>query len=126
MTNDIIKNLINSICKVSMCEPQIETNLNEIDNIFKVYNKEKFIIEFGSENPIITVHEGQDIMIDDTIAIMDDVPVKSKVCGTILEINEKYIVGKYINDIDKLLSIYNLSSESSNDDITKQFNIDVK
>lgn len=123
MNTEEISKVINNLCKVSMCDPIIETDFDDIDETFKGDSKEHFIVEFGIPTPNITVTVGQKIMIDDIIAYMDNIPVRSQITGTITEVHDRYIVGKYNTDINDLLAMYNLSEGSTDDDIMKQFNL---
>lgn len=123
--NDIT-NILGGLCKVSMCDPLETTDLKFIDSLAKGDPEtERFIIEFGSRKPIINVSVGQHIKLDDVIAYMNDIPVKSKVCGTIIEVNDRYIIGIYDTDIDMLLNMYGLSENMTESDILKQFDITI-
>jgi hypothetical protein len=109
-----------------MCDPQEITDLKFIDSLAKGDPEtERFIIEFGSRKPIINVSVGQHIKLDDVIAYMNNVPVKSKVCGTITEVNDRYIIGIYDTDVDMLLNMYGLSENMTESDILKQFDITI-
>lgn len=118
-----IKNLINSLCRVSMCDPLEETNFDALNDNAERSGAEKFIIEFGVKHPNILVSIGQHIKLDDIIAYMNDIPVRSKVCGTITEITDRYIIGLYDTDVDAILASYGLSENMSEADLLKQFNI---
>lgn len=124
--NEKIMYLLDSLCKVSMCDPIEETDFNFIDSLVPGdVNTERFIIEFGTRKPVIIVQVGQYIKLDDTIAYMNDIPVKSKVCGRITEVNDRYIIGIYETNVDALLSMYNLSENMTENEIFKQFDIKI-
>lgn len=125
MIDNNIKNILNTLCKVSMCDPQESTDLNYIDKMNRYSEAEKFIIEFGTLKPTIKVSVGQHIKLDDTIAEMNGIPVKSKINGTITEITNRYIVGVYDTDVDAILSAYGLNESLTQSDLLKQFNIQI-
>lgn len=119
-----LMSLIDNLCKVSMCDPIEETDFDFIDSLAPGdINTERFIIEFGVRKPKILVSVGQHIKLDDIIAYMNDIPVKSKVCGKITEINDRYIIGIYETDVDAILAMYNLSENMTEQDVLKQFDI---
>ena len=124
-STDNLKSILNTLCKISMCDPKESTNFDAIDDMYKSYGVEKFVIEFGTLNPEILVTVGQHIRLDDVIAKMKNIDVKSKVCGTITEVNERYIIGTYDTDIDAILSSYGLGEDMTESDILKQFNIKI-
>lgn len=108
MTNEEFQKL----CKVSMCDPIVETNVEDVLKNAPIFNggpNEKFIIEFGGTDVTIKVSVGDHINIDDTIAIINLFPVTSKVAGTITEVSERYIIGKY--DIEDYSSYIGQSEE---------------
>lgn len=125
METENISKLIQNLCKVSMCDPISDTDFDNIDDSYKDTSKEHFIVEFGVTDPTILVTVGQKIYLGDTIAIMDNIPVKSKNNGEITEVYDRYIVGKYTTDIEELLSQYNLSEKTTDKDIMKQFNLNL-
>ena len=120
-----IKNIINTLCKVSMCDPQEETDFDALNGRVERSGAEKFIVEFGVKRPKITVSVGQHIKLDDVIAYMNDIPVRSKICGTITEITDRYIVGIYNTDVDAILASYGLSENMTEADLLKQFDIKI-
>ena len=124
MMEDITK-LFQGLCKVSMCDPESTTDFDFLDQVYNDYRKEKFIIEFGTLKPKIFVEVNQLIKLDDVIAEMDGMPVKSKVCGRITEITDRYIIGIYSTNADELLELYNLSENMTDNDIIKQFNLNI-
>lgn len=124
--NDLnIKNIINTLCKVSMCDPIEESALDALNSSAERSGAEKFIVEFGVKRPDITVNVGQHIKLDDVIAYMNGIPVRSRICGTITEITDRYIVGVYDTDVDIILASYGLSENMSEADLLKQFNIEI-
>jgi len=84
---------------------------------------ERFVIEFGSNNPTITVEVNQHIKIDDTIAYMKGIPVKSKINGIITEVTDKYIIGTYETDYNEILSSLGLSAEMTEEDFKNKFGL---
>lgn len=124
--NEKILNLLDELCKVSMCDPIEETDMDYIDSLAPGDpNTERFIIEFGTRKPNITVNVGQHIKLDDVIAYMNDIPVKSKICGIITEITDRYIIGIYETDVDRILEMYNLSENMTENDLLKQLDINL-
>lgn len=124
--NQNLISLLDTLCKVSMCDPVENTDLDFIDSLAPGDpNTERFIIEFGVRKPVILVSVGQYIKLDDIIAYMNDIPVKSKVCGRITEVNDRYIIGIYETNIDTILSMYGLNENMTTDDVLKQFNIKI-
>lgn len=121
--NNNIQKLLNTLCKVSMCDPQEATDLDYLDNMNKVSGSDKFIVEFGVRKPIIKVSVGQHIRLDDIIAEMNGIPVKSKINGTITEVTDRYIIGVYDTDVDAILASYGLSENMTEKDLLKQFDI---
>lgn len=120
-----IKNILNTLCKVSMCDPQEETDFDALNDRAERSGAEKFIVEFGVKRPKIMVDVGQHIKLDDVIAYMNDIPVRSKICGTITEITDRYIVGIYDTDVDAILTSYGLSENMTEADLLKQFDIKI-
>jgi hypothetical protein len=124
--NEKIMSLLDTLCKVSMCDPVEETDLNFIDSLAPGdVNTERFVVEFGVRKPKILVSVGQHIKLNDVIAYMNDIPVKSKICGRITEVTDRYIIGIYETDVDTILSMYNLSENMTEDDLLKQFDIKI-
>ena len=124
--NDLnIKNLVDTLCKVSMCDPLEESALDALNEVAERSGAEKFIVEFGVKKPNILVNVGQHIKLDDIIAYMNGIPVRSKICGVITEITDRYIVGVYETDTDAILASYGLSENMSKTDLLKQFDIKI-
>lgn len=113
---------LQSLCSVSMCPPQVVTDIDIILNNATAFNdvgaSKHFVIEFGVNHPTILVSPGQSIKIDDIIAYINEIPVYSKIAGTITEVNEKYIIGDYLEQND-LLSQYGLNESITEEDIKR-------
>jgi hypothetical protein len=116
------------LCKISICPPDETT---DFDQLFSVStgmdggtdSAERFVIEFGSSNPTISVSVNQHIKIDDTIAYMKGIPVKSHINGIITEVTDKYIIGTYETDYNEILSSLGLSAEMTEEDIKNRFGL---
>jgi hypothetical protein len=109
-----------------MCDTVEETDFRHIDSLSPGDSEtERFVIEFGVKRPIINVSVGQHIKIDDIIAYMNDIPVKAKFCGVITEVTDRYIIGIYETNVDNILAMYNLSENMTEQDLLKQFNINI-
>lgn len=88
------------LCKVSMCPPQVDTDTSYLEKNSPIMNGDNthFVIEFGSDQTEILVSEGQHIKLNDPIAYIRGIPVKSTIEGKIRQVNDRYVIGDY--DID--------------------------
>jgi len=119
---------LQKLCRISICPPEETT---DFDQLFSdstgmdggANSSERFVIEFGSDNPTITVSVNQHIKIDDTIAYMKGIPVKSHINGIITEVTDKYIIGTYETDYNEILSSLGLSAEMTEEDIKNRFGL---
>lgn len=107
-------------CRINLCEPP--THDNEIPQITD--GVKKFIVEFGSEKTSINVYKDKKIKLNDIIGYIDNIPVKSKLNGKILEVYQKYIVGEYDTDIDEMLGDLGLSRDMKQEDLQAKFKND--
>lgn len=107
-------------CRINLCEPP--THDNEIPQI--IDGVKKFIVEFGAEKTNIKVYKNKKIKLNDIIGYIDDIPVKSKLNGKILEVHQKYIIGEYDTDIDEILGDLGLSRDMKQEDLQAKFKND--
>lgn len=98
-TNEQLDNIMR-LCRVSMCPPVISTDTSYLEENSTSFNwsNTHFVIEFGSEQTQILVTPGQHISIDDPIAYMRGIVVKSQINGTITERTNRYVIGNYDTD----------------------------
>lgn len=103
---------IMQLCKVSMCPPEVNTDTSYLDENATCFNGDSthFVVEFGSTQTEILATPGQHISVDDPIAYMRGIVVKSQLNGTITSKTDRYIIGDY--DIDS--SAYNINLDESN------------
>lgn len=119
-TQQLDLNALKCLCKISVCPPEESTDFEKLGSTGMdggTNAAERFIIEFGTQNPSILVSVGQKIGINDVIATMKGIPVKSKVAGTITEKTDKYIIGEYETDCESILSSIGLSSDMTEEDL---------
>lgn len=93
------------LCKVSMCPPTVETDTDYLEKncpLFSGSDSTRFIVEFGSSQNQVLVTEGSHIVTDQIIAYMKGVPVRSRMNGTIIEANNRYIIGIYDTDVPEI------------------------
>lgn len=114
-TDDPDINELIELCKVSMCETEDPTDTSEWFNMFDY--PETIIIEFDKRlNFVISTTINQIVNLNDTIAYIKNVPVKSRSKFIVTEIGKTYIIGNYILDSgqDEILSGF-LGSTSESD-----------
>lgn len=108
-----------ALCKVSMCPPVEETNIDDLLSDAPILNgiSNRFVIEFGSDDITNVVQAGANVSENDVIAIMKGIKVKSKIKGRITESYPFYVVGEYDNGIDASAYLMNAmeNAEKSND-----------
>lgn len=114
-TDDPDINELIELCKVSMCKTEDPTDTSEWFNMFDY--SEMIIIEFDRRlNFIISATVNQIVNLNDIIAYIKNVPVKSRSKFIVTEIGKTYIIGNYIfdSDQDKILSEFLGSASESN------------
>ena len=102
-------------CCISICEPDSSTDLEYVINSGLGNNiscPEKFIVEFGTENPTILLTPGQRISVDQIIGYMKGVKVRSKINGIITDVTDRYFIGTYERDSDYILQQLGLTDLS--------------
>lgn len=102
-------------CCISTCLPDTSTNLDYVldSGIFNsISSPEKFVVEFGTEQPTIILTPGQKIKVDQTIGYMRGISVNSKINGTITEVTDRYFIGVYDNNTDNILNDLGLNDLS--------------
>lgn len=101
------------LCKVSMCDDISSTDTSDWYNQFDT--SEYIIIEFNiNYNFTILLAENQNININDIIAYIDGVPVKSRKSFIVVETGQNYIIGRYTVNADNMLSEIFTTDDSDN------------
>jgi hypothetical protein len=102
-------------CCISICEPDSSTDLDYVINSGLGNNIScpgKFVVEFGTEKPIILLTPGQRISIGQIIGYMRGIKVRSKINGIITDVTDRYFIGIYDHNSDEILRQLNLSDLS--------------
>lgn len=103
-------------CSISVCPPESSTNF---DDILKNGMPSRFVVEFGSDHPEIIVVPGQSIKIDQIIGYINGMPVRSKINGKVIEVDEKYFIGEYDLDIHSALINTGFGFDLTDDELNK-------
>ena len=92
-------------CKITMCPPEEQTDTNSLFNNSSIIasSPTNVIVEFDKniKNLVTYFQEGQHIRIDDVIARVDKVPVKSKIDCNVREVHPTYFLAEYYNSFSK-------------------------
>lgn len=90
--------LSDTLCRITMCPEDEATDFDSLFNMSSVKGCSRVIVEFPEniENFVRMFSEGQHIRIDDTIAEIGGVPVKSKIECRVIESSDRYFTGEYI------------------------------
>lgn len=113
------------LCRISVCPPDVSTDIEYINDNSPYFNEvespEGFIIEFGVDNPSISVSAGQHIGVDDIIAYMNGIQVKSKISGVVTEVHNKYIIGVFDENIEQAMENLGLGDDLSSDKLESMY-----
>ena len=102
---DSNNDITNCLCKVSMCETIDPTDTSDWTSWLERPND--VILEFDLRtNYTILVHVGDHVQLNQKIATINQIPVKSREDFIVTEIGKNYIIGKYgESEYDNLLDL---------------------
>lgn len=110
-------------CKVSMCETSDSTDIDALLHENSSLYPEQLIIEFNKDlRAVFNVKINQHVYINDIIAYINSIPVKSEKEFIVNEIYDTYIIGTYYYDT----SLFNLESPTLQNDVTEYANNFIK
>lgn len=112
-------------CRMSLCPPEDQTNLANLDNLSPNRESKGIIVEYDSGYPhYINVQVGSVLSFNQNIGVIKDLPVKSQVRGLVVKKTKNYFIADYIDelpeiDADKLMEKY---TNKEMEDICDVFN----
>jgi len=111
---------------ISICPPEVKTRFEDLASVRSdAATSDRFIVEFGYPKTQIMVTEGQRIKMNDMIATMKGIAVKSKIIGTVTEVHENYIIGKYETDVSKMVGISENSTQQEIEDLVSKDDMNI-
>ena len=119
------------ICKINLCEPEVQTDVDSMaDNsgcFTELDSPGLFAVEINGDNVSINVNTNDHISEDDTLAYINNVPLKSKMNGNIIEKTSRYFIGEYSidenQDFEQYVSDIESIGEGENDSMTRINNL---
>lgn len=111
-------------CQITMCEDETPTNTSALFDESNLRGASRVIVEFSSniKNLEIYYSEGQQIHVDDVIATIDGINVKSKIDCSVSEAYSTYFVANYTTpSFTENITDVSLFSEQYNSYVTNLY-----